>query len=369
MKFIHLIFLGALGMTLHAQTVPAIGTDSTIEVANWNLQWFGSTKGGPFNEALQQQNVAAVIAKSQIDIWGLCEISDSAAWDTLQARLPEYAAVTCEWNQTQRTALLYRKTLFRFLYQKHPLLAYSYDFSSGRLPLEVALETQYGGIKDTLVFMVIHMKANVGNDAEKLSSWQRRKNAGQALRTYIKGLGNNTKCMVIGDYNDDLDSSIFTGYATPYEAWVKDTSLFAFPSLELTRAGERSMDAWTDVIDHQCLYGRMRADLVPGSARVFYLQNYVTSYSTTTSDHFPVYSVLQLKQSPWLSVENVALKKPNIYFDGAVIRVEGTECVRHLRVTDLCGREVRDLQTGQLYLVSFESPEGTIRTKIFTGER
>ena len=38
---------------------------------------------------------------------------------------------------------------FKFLYQKHILAVYEYEFASGRLPLEVALEYAHDNVIDT----------------------------------------------------------------------------------------------------------------------------------------------------------------------------------------------------------------------------
>src|SRR5687767_8803982 len=42
--------------------VPAKGTAATLDVAGWNIEWFGSTGGGPTNEPLQMSNAKDIIA-------------------------------------------------------------------------------------------------------------------------------------------------------------------------------------------------------------------------------------------------------------------------------------------------------------------
>ena len=175
--FLMLSFCSALGLA-HAQ-VPKIGTDTTLDIVTWNIEWFGDSLNGPSDEVTQLKNVSEVIASMDMDIISLCEVSNPNYWQKLQNNLPDYGAVITNYSQTQKTALLYRKTMFKLLYSKSILLAFDYEFASGRFPLEVALETQWGSKRDTVYIWVIHLKANTGTTAEKLSSYDRRAKAAE----------------------------------------------------------------------------------------------------------------------------------------------------------------------------------------------
>src|SRR5262245_62553736 len=80
-----------LSATSFTQSVPAKGADATLDIASWNIEWFGDTSNGPTNEALQLQNARAVIAGADMDIWGVAEIVSLAQWNNLKAQLPGYA--------------------------------------------------------------------------------------------------------------------------------------------------------------------------------------------------------------------------------------------------------------------------------------
>src|SRR5262245_65106362 len=80
-----------LGEASFMQVVPGKGTETTLESASWNIEWFGDTSNGPTNEALQLQNVRAVIAGADMDIWGVAEIVSLSQWNSLKAQLPGYA--------------------------------------------------------------------------------------------------------------------------------------------------------------------------------------------------------------------------------------------------------------------------------------
>lgn len=354
--------------SLYSQSVPRIGTDSTLEVANWNLQWFGSTTAGPVNETLQLKNISATIQMSDLDVWGLVEVSDTTAWDSLLRRLPDYSGILSSWNQAQKTALVFKKNQFRYLYKKHPLASYSYDFAGGRLPLEVGLETNMGTWKDTLIFIVIHLKSNVGTDMEKEDSWNRRQRAAMALKAYVESLGQNKKVMVLGDWNDDLDSSVYSNWASPFKFWIQDTAQYLFPSLALSLAKEKSMENYSEMIDHQCLFGRMRIDYIPGSAKVFYLKSYITGYSNNTSDHYPVYSVLKLQNSRFLRLSAIFQFSPVVYYNGSGIIVDSQKEVLKIRIFEVTGREVFFIKPESVYLVMVQFEDGFIINRIFASK-
>ena len=67
------------------QVVPGKGTDTTLDIASWNIEWFGDPSNGPTNEALQLQNARAVIAGADMDIWGVAEIVSLTQWNNLKA--------------------------------------------------------------------------------------------------------------------------------------------------------------------------------------------------------------------------------------------------------------------------------------------
>jgi len=98
--------------------VPKIGSDSTLDVATWNIEWFGDSINGPNNEVTQLKNVTEVITSMDMDIMALCEVSNPGYWQKLQNNLTEYGAVITTYTQTQKTSLLYRKSMFKLLYSK-----------------------------------------------------------------------------------------------------------------------------------------------------------------------------------------------------------------------------------------------------------
>ncbi len=302
-----LIFTGF--SSLSWAQVPKIGSDTTLDIANWNIEWFGDSLNGPTNENTQLNNAVSVIKSMDMDIWGLCEISNPGYWQKLQNEFTDYGAVITDYNQTQKTALLYRRSDFRLLYSKSILLAYEFEFASGRFPLEVALEWDRNGTKDTLYCWVIHLKANTGSTTEKQSAYNRRQLAAEVLKKYIDAR-KSWKGVVLGDWNDDLDISIFSSKESPFLGWRKDTN-YIFPSYRLSLARQKSTASYSEMIDHQCLTPRLKWHWNRKSSGVMNGDAYIGSYRFNTTDHYPVWSSLSMSSSE---------PKPNVGWEESILQ-------------------------------------------------
>jgi endonuclease/exonuclease/phosphatase family metal-dependent hydrolase len=276
-------------------TVPSQGSSTALDVASWNLEWFGDASNGPTNESLQQSNVHDVIAGTDADVWGLEEVVSQTAWNNLKAGLPGYAGVLAsDANVTngsayysaseQKVALLYKTSIATLKSAKVILTANDNDFA-GRPPMEVTLSVTLNGTTQDLVVIVLHMKAF--ND---VTSWQRRQNASVALKSYLDSTYPTQKVIVVGDWNDDVDTSITAGQPSPYANFVGDPARYTFPTKALTDAGVASTVSFTDMIDHQLATNELNATYVAGSAKVYRVDSFIANYGTTTTDHYPVLS-------------------------------------------------------------------------------
>src|SRR5262249_23789071 len=98
------------------------------------------------------------------------------------------------------------------------------------------------------------------------------------------------KVWVVGDFNDDVDTSITTGNASPYANFVTDTARYRFPTKALSDSGIASTTSFPDTIDHHLNSNEANATYVAGSVEVFRVDSFISNYASTTSDHFPVLS-------------------------------------------------------------------------------
>ncbi len=273
--------------------VPAKGTAATLDVASWNIEWFGSTGNGPSNESLQMSNAKDIIAGTDFDIWGVAEITSQTAWNNLESQLTGYTGFlagesivtsgsTYYGSTEQKVGILYKSSVATLLGARIILTAYNTDFA-GRPPLEVKLRVTLNGVTEDIVVIVLHAKA-----FDDLPSWQKRQNASVALKSYLDATYPTQKVVVVGDWNDDVDTSITSGQATPYQNFVTDAARYAFPTRALSLAGISSTTGYPDIIDHHLNTNELNATLVAGSTEVYRVDSYIGSYDATTSDHFPV---------------------------------------------------------------------------------
>ena len=149
--------------------------------------------------------------------------------------------------------------------------------------LEVKLSVTLGGVTQERIFIVLHMKAFADT-----TSWQRRASASAALKTFLDATYPTQRVIVLGDWNDDLDTSITSGRPTPYANLNADPGRYTFLTRVLTDAGVATTCDFSDAIDHQLVTNEIAADRVSGSVEAYELDAQIPSYCNTTSDHFPV---------------------------------------------------------------------------------
>ncbi|MEU4063855.1 lamin tail domain-containing protein [Streptomyces wedmorensis] len=279
-----------------AASVPSQGSPTQLDVGNWNVEWLGAPDFGPTDEALQQQNVRDVMAGADMDVWGLSEVVSTSAFDTLVAGMPGYTGVVAndpivtngaqyysDFGDTeQKVALVWRSSMATLVSAKVILTGQNSNFA-GRPPVEFTLRGTFDGVTRDLVFIVLHAKAGSTQDA-----WNLRNPASQALKSYLDTTHPTQNVFVVGDWNDDVDTSITPGKASPYANFVNDAARYTFPTRPLSLAGVASTTSYPDFIDHQLTTNEVQAKYVAGSATAFQPQAYVPNYATTTSDHYPV---------------------------------------------------------------------------------
>lgn len=283
--------------------IPPRGTASRLEIASWNVEWFGAAGNGPADEALQQARVADVVRGTDADIWGMAEIVDEEAWEALVASLPGYAGFLANDRRVsggarsygrneQKVGLLYKQDVATVTGARVILAHADSDFA-GRPPLEVRLRVTSGGVTDSIVVVVLHMKAFADE-----ASRRRRESAARELKAYLDEIRATDKLAVVGDWNDDVDGSIVRGRATPYAAFVADTARYRFVTSGLSARRVSATTGYRDLVDHHLASNELGALEVPGSAEVYRVDEFIPNFARTTSDHFPVISHYRLGRSP-----------------------------------------------------------------------
>jgi hypothetical protein len=191
------------------------------------------------------------------------------------------------------------------------------------------------------------MKAQTeSTDAGRFESYTRRQNAANALKLYVENNLINKKFIVLGDWNDDLDASIYNALPTPYLGLLN--AKYTFPSKELTDAGKSSYAFNTSMIDHIMQSKTLDSFYVKGSAKVFDdASTYVSNFSNNTSDHFPVYAFYNWKKLttriiPATVYESTVNLNINMYPNPAnhLVLIESNEILERVEIYHLNGQKV-----------------------------
>ncbi|WP_121354224.1 T9SS-dependent choice-of-anchor J family protein [Flavisolibacter nicotianae] len=295
------------------QTLTLSGTSidpaTTLEVVNWNMEWFGSTTLGPTNDNQQEQNAQTVLKGIGADIFGLVEVVDESRLARVVSNMPGYSYVIGQYgshvnppdpaggplSEAQKLAFVYRTDLFsnvttRPLINNQDISSTSYNnWSSGRYPFLLTADVTLNGVTRKVNFVLVHAKANTSPTA---TSYARRQAAAAELHDTLNTSFANANVVVLGDFNDDLDQSITAGFTTSsYNSFTTDPAHFFSPTLALSLAGKKSTVSYNDMIDHVMLSNEMQAYYLPGTAAVLSdVASQISSYASTTSDHFPVFT-------------------------------------------------------------------------------
>ncbi|AFM06182.1 fibronectin type III domain-containing protein [Bernardetia litoralis DSM 6794] len=315
-----------------SSTVTAcIALPKTLEVSTYNVEWFGYAQGGTpsgnTSPADQKAAVKAVIEAQNSDIYFLEEINNTDlmgeiaaeltastpdTWDTLFSYYTSYAA-TFPIAETQKVGFLYKSNIItpQFSYAMHSsihplynggvidpaLVAYPESnkdrfWASGRLPFMMRADVALNGGTEEVNFIVLHSRSGSAQD-----KYDMRRFDVTLLQDSISAWLGNDKVIMGGDYNDDVDESIYEVSGVPqvtsYDAFTTRPTEYTILSKDLSDAGFRSTVGFSDMIDHLTVSNELANGYIPNSVSVGY-EYYDGDYEYTTSDHFIVSARLEI---------------------------------------------------------------------------
>ncbi|MEO6315859.1 MAG: choice-of-anchor J domain-containing protein [Chitinophagaceae bacterium] len=303
----------------------SINPAKTLEVVNWNMEWFSTPDPapgfGPSNKALQRQNAQTILPALGADLYALVEVVDTAALGNIvRTAMPGYSYIICNYGShanpfetgttfptpmgfVQKEAFVYKTSVFSNIDTASLLSAgintaadlsnpnYN-NWSSGRYPFMMKADVTLDGVIKTIRFIAVHAKANT---SPTLTAYDRRKNGAIALHDYLNTTFPNDNIVVLGDFNDDLDSTITDGIAprlSSYKVFTDDVTSFYSPTLAgLSLAGKKTTVGFNEVIDHVVVSNEMQSLYMGASANVLTdVASLVPNYGTAMSDHYPVFT-------------------------------------------------------------------------------
>ncbi len=284
---------------------------NTLEVVNWNMEWFGASQSGfgPADKNLQYTNAGTVLKGLNADVYALLEVVDTVRLRNLVAAMPGYAyrvsyfgsyaddSLDVDYAGAQKLAFVYRTSVVSnarfsaFFRSKQAQGRPDFtDWSSGRFPFVMQADVTLNGVRKPVTFVAIHAKANT---SPTLTSYARRKNSADELKAKLDADYAGKDFVVLGDFNDDLDQTITAGITPPitsYSAFTADSVDYPSPTLqELSRKGKKSTVSYNDVIDHVIDSKSFYSYYIKGTAEVETgIAGTIANYGSTTSDHYPI---------------------------------------------------------------------------------
>jgi len=331
-------------------TIPVkIPKDKTFDVVTWNIQWFGDEDNPPnISDAIQKERVKTIITRLNADIYAVEEIADVLLFEQMVKELPGYEYVLSpavsrpnvpEVNQKlgfiYNTATVEVVTTKVLLESIHPLYnggdnsaLVDYPsttdrfYASGRLPFLMTANVTIGGETEQINLVALHARANGSRDAQR--RYDMRKYDVEVLKDTLDDQYANSKLILLGDYNDDVDETVasITNTTSSFEAYIKDTINYTIVSKTLSNQGFRSYVFRENMIDHITISNELDKNYIKESARVHY-EFYDSDYSRKTSDHFPVSARFQLKELSVVGIEGTNLTCNGATDATATISVEG----------------------------------------------
>lgn len=331
------------GIVAYTTPYDDILKDETLDIVNWNLEFFGARRDdydnvefGPADESLQLTNVKTVLDSLNADIIAVQEISNDSLFAELVEQLRGHYAFVCSERYSysyeppdnkfppQKTCFIYNtatievvsaRAMFESLYDSarttNPSLLPGYPgegaadfYSHGRLPFLLTVKATINGVTETISCVNIH-----GKSGSTASDYNRRLYDAQVLKDTLDAHFTGRLLTVLGDFNDDLDKSIVKDLPSPYASFVADSSGFVPVTKSLSDLSLRSTVNFTDVVDHQVISREFGKCLLEGSETIVAPFAQVREYGTTTSDHLPVITRYELFPEISFAVDSSTLRE------------------------------------------------------------
>jgi uncharacterized protein len=267
-----------------------VSRSRTLDITTWNLEWFGwadSTRG-PTDKVRQRESIQRVFDSLQADVYALQEIVSA---DTLVELVNNIAGTyqmffANDITSEQKLAYVYNAETVKPLSAALAVNGGAQAWANGRFPYRFTFETTVDSKTMRVHCFNIHAKATDSATAE--SDWQRRKTDAETFHAYLRDFYGDSLVVVLGDFNDRvIGSNAGPTLGSSYEAFVNDTTNWTIQTKPLEEAGLASFVGFErSFIDH--IITSNEAKLLVHRTRLESPQAYLSSYSSTVTDHVPV---------------------------------------------------------------------------------
>jgi exonuclease III len=258
------------------------GTDSTLDIATWNVQNF------PKHGEQTLGALLSLIPRLDLDIYTLQEVEDTIAFRRLLAGLPEFDGLFSQddYGSTyQKTAVVFRRDAVS-VSDVHQLF-WSSD-SVVRPPLEMRVTTAVRGRPFTFNLVVLHAKAGTSQQ-----DFAQRRALFRLLKEHFDvewGTGDSV-FVAAGDWNDMLDDP---AGENAFQLFLDDSTRYRFLTLPLAGNSYHGSYIGGDLIDHLLVTRPALSAYGAGVTQTLRLDDEMPDYKELVSDHRPVMATFAL---------------------------------------------------------------------------
>ncbi len=307
------------GTTPYVPGGSEIPFDQTLDIATWNMEFFGTEISGfgPSDIQLQASNAGIVLSALNADIIAVQEVSNDSLLQVVVDALPGYNLICsdvysrsyedpnpsnpfppqklCFIYDTTVVEIIAERAIFDVFYTQarlglipdldgYPTSSGASSFwSSGRLPYQLIADATIMGTTKRVNLINIHAKSG-----SSTNSLERRVFDNGVLKDTLDADYLNDAIILLGDYNDDVFTSIGGGPST-YEIILNDSVNYSAVTSTLSESEIPTFIGGSgSTIDHLAISNELFEDVIEGTESIYFPFNDIINYEGTTSDHLPV---------------------------------------------------------------------------------
>lgn len=285
-KFSISFILFLFTFSLSAQTIEDLnyGTDSSLDILTWNIEWF------PKNGQVTANYVSQIIEALDVDVIAVQEVSDTNVFKSMLSNIEGYEGYfKSSWFAG--LAYIYKTETIQIddIYEIYTTSPYWSPFPRSPMVMEMSFKGE------DYIIINNHFKCcgdgvlNLDNSGDEES---RRYKASLLLKEYIDANFPNDKVIVLGDLNDILTDNASNNV---FQSFFDDPSNYHFADTDLALSDDPSKwsyPTWPSHIDHILVTNELFENYNPTSdVQTIKIEDYVGGwgiYDSNISDHRPV---------------------------------------------------------------------------------
>ncbi|PKN79675.1 MAG: hypothetical protein CVU48_04550 [Candidatus Cloacimonetes bacterium HGW-Cloacimonetes-1] len=262
-----------------------VGTSQSLDIVTWNLYNFPAINNSTV------QALAFIIPQMKVDIFAFQEINNLGALQTLAEALPNY-----EWCSTgfggsmpQNLAFLYNTNTVT-VNGAYTIFNNEYAFPRAPYVLDFTWSDQHCYVINN------HLKAfgdNYIDETNIRDEEMRRRSACDKLDQYITQNLNNSKVIVVGDMNDQIQEPMTTNV---FRAFINKTDEYVFADMPIAQNlnyNNASYPGSLSHLDHILITNELfdalrQSGFYTRTIQIERSMGGMSNYKTQISDHRPV---------------------------------------------------------------------------------